>query len=465
MNDMLKRFLAALTAAQFMIICLSCTVAAESPSNRGVISVYDPTKAFNGYTLFNPNMGYNMYLIDMHGNTVHQWLTNRRGGSSAYLLENGNVIWPADDPSAPIKGGGGSGYIQEYDWDGNMLWEFKYSDATVRAHHDIEPLPNGNVLAIAWEVKSAAEAAAAGRKSSQDMWPDHIIEINKTTSTIVWEWHSWDHLIQDYSPAKANYGVVGDHPELFDINMGFLPPGGGDWQHLNSISYNPESDQIVVSSHTMDEIYVIDHGTSTLEAKGHAGGRWGKGGDILYRWGCPGNYRAPGTKYFDVVHGSYWVPKGLPGEGNIMAFNNNDKAGASIIAEITPPVDVSGNYIHIPGTAYGPSTPNWTYSNGTNFYSQHLGSNQRLPNGNTFICEATRNHLLEVTSIGEVVWDYWYTSQISRSLRYAPDYPGLSKLVPEIQIIVVPLVMAPFLWFAVNVYHRRIKVINRDDSE
>ncbi len=76
--------------------------------------------------------------------------------------------------------------------------------------------------------------------------PDHIIEVQPTgptSGTIVWEWHVWDHLIQDYDSSKANYGVVGDHPELVDIN--YVTSTQQDWMHTNSIDYNEKFDQIL----------------------------------------------------------------------------------------------------------------------------------------------------------------------------------------------------------------------------
>ena len=87
-------------------------------------------------------------------------------------------------------------------------------------------MPNGNVLVIAWDKKTAAEAVAAGRQPSSvqgQMLPDCILEVHptgKTTGDIVWEWHAWDHLIQDLDKTKANYGDVSEHPELIDINFG-----------------------------------------------------------------------------------------------------------------------------------------------------------------------------------------------------------------------------------------------------
>ncbi len=91
---------------------------------------------------------------------------------------------------------------------------------------------------------------------------------------IVWEWYAWDHLIQDYNASKENYGVVGDHPELIDINYG-ISSSLSDWLHANSIDYNEKFDQILISVHNFNEIWVIDHSTTLEEAAGHTGGRVG----------------------------------------------------------------------------------------------------------------------------------------------------------------------------------------------
>jgi len=328
--------------------------------------------------------------------------------------------------------GGSAGYVQEVDWDGNVVWEFLYSNSSHLAHHDIEPLPSGNVLIIAWELKTATQAKAAGRKSSSAIWPDHVIEVEKASSQIVWEWHAWDHLVQDYDATKAGYGVVLEHPELWDVNLNAGssggPGGAGDWLHLNGISYNSPLDQIVISSHTMSEFYVVDHSTTTQEAAGHTGGRCGKAGDLLYRWGKPSNYDASGTQYFSVMHCPFWIPDGYAGAGNILAFNNGTNNAISSIVEVTPPIQADGNYAITSGAAYGPAKPTWTYSNGSSFYSSNQGCCQRLPDGNTLITDPDNGYLFEVSSGGQKAWEYKYSSQIARSVRYAAGYAGLSKL-------------------------------------
>jgi hypothetical protein len=389
-------------------------------------------QAFQGYTLYSPNNSRATYLLDMNNKAVHSWSHTKSGGYSCYLLEDGSVIRPALSTNSTLGGGGEAGVVQKYSWSGSLTWEYTYSSTTIRSHHDIEPMPNGNVLLIAWEVKAASVAVQAGLNRSASIWPDHIIEVHPVGSSggnIVWQWHAWDHLIQDYNSTKSNYGIVANHPELLNINMGSsgMGMGGGDWMHINAISYNPELDQIVISSHLLNEIYVIDHSTTTAEAASHSGGKSGKGGDILYRWGCPSNYGATGSQFFSVVHCASWIPRGLPGAGNILAFNNGNNQKRSVVVELLPPSDIAGKYTLTAGSAYGPASPTWTYT-ASGFYSDHLGGCQRLPNGNTLIVESTSGYMFEINSSGIVQWSYTPGGEIVRALRYAPGYVGVAPL-------------------------------------
>ncbi|HWY86083.1 MAG TPA: aryl-sulfate sulfotransferase, partial [Gemmataceae bacterium] len=265
------------------------------------------SKAFQGYTLFSPLNFKKTFLIDMEGKVAHTWEGAATPASCAVLLENGNLLRPClyEEKKTPFgTGGGAGGRVQEFTWDGELVWDFQVANDKQLAHHDVRKLPNGNLLMIVGEMKSAQEAADAGRKAGGNVRADCVIEVRptgKTTGEIVWQWHMWDHLIQDVDQAKANYGDVALHPERIDINFG---PGGGnaakggpgkggvDWTHTNAIDYSAELDQIMLSVHNFSELWIIDHATSTAEAGAHAGGKRGKGGDLLYRWGNPPAYRA-----------------------------------------------------------------------------------------------------------------------------------------------------------------------------
>ena len=181
------------------------------------------------------------------------------------------------------------------------------------------------------------------------------------SANIVWEWHIWDHMCQDTDPSLPNYSSnIADHPELIDINMiqsqGGPGPGGGggDWFHVNGVDYNEDLDQIVFSSKHFNEIFIIDHSTTTLEASGHDGGNSNKGGDILYRWGNPANYGRGdiSDQKLNAQHGVHWIHLGYIGAGKLLIFNNNpsdtlsnsNQFGNSSVVEILPPVNADGNY-------------------------------------------------------------------------------------------------------------------------
>ncbi len=305
----------------------------------------------------------------------------------------------------------------------------------VLSHHDVKTLPNGNVLLIAWETKSRTEAIAAGRNpsyvSNSGLWPDHVIEVEPTgpsSGEIVWAWHAWDHLIQDYDASKANYGVVGDHPELIDIN--YVTSSQQDLMHTNSIDYNAKFDQILISVHNYNEIWIIDHSTTTEEAAGHTGGNSGKGGDLLYRWGNPMTYDTGSTsdrKLFSQ-HDSSWIDDGCPGEGDILIFNNGaNRPGShySSIDEITTPVNENGEYYLQPGSSYGPETQTWIYTANppTNFYASHISGAWRLQSGNTLITNGETGLVFEVTPEGSTVWQYNTGGQVFKVVYIPSEEP------------------------------------------
>ncbi|MCK5458988.1 MAG: aryl-sulfate sulfotransferase, partial [Thermoplasmatales archaeon] len=412
-----------------------------------IIEVFFDYDSFDGYILYTPMVSTNTFLINNSGEVVHTWDSYFKPALSVYLLENGNILrtaFPGFNPR--FWGGGIGGRVEIFDWDGTLVWEFEYSDSQHCLHHDVEMLPNGNILMIAWEYKTASEAINAGRDPTSlplgELWPNHIIEVEPTGSSggnIIWEWHIWDHLIQDYDAEKENYGVVADHPELADINYGGQILA--DWNHINSIDYHEEFDQIILSVLTFNEIWVIDHSTTTEEAAGHSGGNSGKGGDILYRWGNPQVYRAGNDsdqKLFGQ-HDAQWIEPGCPGNGNILIFNNGQgrpDGHYSSVDEIIPPVDSNGNYSYTPGSAYNPEEPIWIYTakNPFDFYAGHISGSQRLPNGNTLICDGPNGVFFEVTEEKEIVWEYvnqfpnLVQNQVFNIYRYAPDYPGLNNL-------------------------------------
>jgi len=326
------------------------------------------------------------------------------------------------------------------DWSGNVIWDYTLPAEVCIPHHDIAVLPNGNILAICSETKSQEEATNLGRLNLDgSMTLDMILEIRpeeNNQATIVWEWHFWDHLIQDVNLNLDNYAPLSENPQLLNIN---LQSGGGgqgqqgegvsDWNHCNAISYNSTLDQIVLSSRHMNEFFVVDHSTTAIEAAGHSGGNSDKGGDFLYRWGNPQNYdRGNNSDHIlNSQHGVNWIPIGYPGEGNFILFNNNhsnDYGGpdvhSSAVLEIIPPVDSNGLYEISDLDPFGPDTYSWIYE--SNFYSDTQSGAFRLPNGNTISTSAAEQDIFEVDGLGNVQWSYNGNLGTARAIKYPLDY-------------------------------------------
>jgi len=388
---------------------------------------------FDGLTLYNGLYNRATKLINNSGQTVKSWNCATTIAYVPYLMPDSTLWRPGVYPGASMRGGVYGGQIEHYAWNGNIIESFIWSDSNHQQHHDIHPMDNGHVLVLAWERKTMQQAQAMGRVViSGEMWPEEIIEYDPAADSAVWRWRVWDHVIQDVDSAKPNYGVVRDHPELVDINLGTLF-SYGDWIHANIVEHNEQRDEIVFSSHFLNEIYVIDHSTTTEQAAGHSGGRHGKGGDILYRWGNPQNYRRGDStdQHFWVVHGANWIAPGLRGAGNILVFNNGDRPGTaddySSVEEITPPLDSNDDYYIHPDSAFGPEAPGWTYSNPGTFFSGHMSGAYRLPNDNTFICEAVSGRLSEVTYDKQVVWQYNAGAWTGRALKYPRDFTGVGE--------------------------------------
>ncbi|MCX7428946.1 MAG: SUMF1/EgtB/PvdO family nonheme iron enzyme [Planctomycetia bacterium] len=290
-----------------------------SPNPGQTVGLFLNTpKACTGYTLFAPKHNNVIYLMDNAGQIVHQWKSDYEPGQSVYLKPNGNLLHCCFTKNKGFTSGGEGGRVEEFDWDGNIVWEFEYSSDQHLSHHDIAPLPNGNILMLVVEKKSYEESLAAGFKPEmlrdRQLFPDSVIEVQPTYpkgGKVVWEWRVWDHLIQDYDRTKVNYGDVAAHPELIDVHCNGRPVPAF-WNHMNSIAYNAKLDQIVLSVRGCNEIWFLDHSTTTKEAASHTGGKHGKGGDIIYRWGNPAAYNRGATRDKQLVpkqaNSDVWFP-------------------------------------------------------------------------------------------------------------------------------------------------------------
>ena len=416
--------------------------------NLFFLTAFCTAEVFDGYTLFSPTgggpgggTGGTSYLLDNNMNTVHTWQHPRGAASMPYLLADSSIIYPYRVVSPTMSAGGVGGGIAHIAWDGTLLWQYEVSNDNYQHHHDVQPLPNGNILVVAWERKTAAEAYAMGRHTIDnplgEMWSTAIFELEMVPpnqANIVWEWHLWDHLVQDHDPALPGYGVISNHPELMDINHGDVGGGGGpggsnaDWMHINAIDYNPHLDQIVISSRHQNEVYIIDHSTTTEEAAGHTGGNSGKGGDFLYRWGNPQVYNRGTSNHqqLDSQHGVNWIPEGYPGSGNLILYNNNYGNQSSAVFELVTPLSPDSSIYLISGSQpFGPLGPTWVHTGG--FHSNVQSGAFRLPNGNTLISVADDAIVFEVDSLGSNVWSYSFggtNTMIARAQKYSVDFLG-----------------------------------------
>ena len=407
------------------VISLVCWCTFAFGQNTVGLLSYNPVQSFDGYNLVFPHNQPNVYLLNNCGEIVHFWEDEAvfRPGNTAYLTEEGLLYKTkrlgASTQDAIFAGGAGA-MIEIRDWDNNLIWSYTLNDENFRLHHDIAVTPEGTVLAIAWELRTLEECEAAGRDVSTltqaKMWPDIILEIDPATDEIIWEWRAWDHLIQDFDSTKNNYGVVADHPELIDVNYG-REDGHPDWMHANSIDYNAEYDQILLSVPYFDEIWVIDHSTTTEEAAGSFGGFSDRGGDLMYRWGNPITYRQ-GTiddKQLFFQHDAQWVDDFLepthPQFGKIAVFNNQFADDFSVVSVITPPfVMYDQEYTFDNSTNnFLPLTYDFNLAHpvdSTDLWSTGLSSVQFLPNGNALIMAGRFGYAFELTPDNEIVWEY-----------------------------------------------------------
>jgi hypothetical protein len=425
-------------------IATNLAVGAERP-----LAETDLTRMSPGYLLVDPGAIAEAHLID-NEKQVAATFKGDYPSQLTQLLPNGNRLVSSQGRSDTFaKGGGYRGCIEEYEGDGTLVWRLSLNDERYVHHHDVVKLPNGNILAVVWENVSKDDAISQGRDPERvaangNFWYDGIVEVDPYRADIVWEWSIRHHLVQDFAAGKVNYGVVAEHPELLDINA-IKPNMDGsvsdDWTHVNAIDYNAELDQIAISSNYMSEIWIIDHSTTPQESAGHSGGRSGRGGDFLYRWGNPQRYDR-GTAAVRTLfnqHDVQWIREGLPGAGNLLIFNNGDSKERpySTVVELVAPMSADGAYQLQAGKTFGPTTLAWEYNPEPpeRFFSFFISGAQRLPNGNTLVDQGAGGKVREVTSAGEIVWEYKYENEVDaphmlfRANRYPPDHPGIVELL------------------------------------
>ncbi len=422
--------------------------------NFGLID-FDLTKAEEGYILLSPNSDTKSYLINNCGELVYQWEGSTRTGLNTYLMENGNLLRTGQPDSFVLEGGGAGGLLEIIAPDGSLVWSYQLSDANFRLHHDVEVLPNGNLLVLAWELISETDAIAAGMPANliaeQGLLVEKIMEweiIGSDQINTVWEWRSWEHTVQNLDNSLPNFGEPSENPGKIKLNHSANIPQ--DWLHFNSIDYNAERDEIIVSARAVSEFWIIDHSTTTAEAATSQGGNSGKGGEILCRIGNPESFDGGTDEDRSLYrqHDARWIETGFPGEGGITVYNNGPtrpEGDYSTVDVFRPVLNPDGSYAPMDQQ---PTMPEWTYQADPDpfeFWSVRISGTARLRNGNTLICEGLDGRIFEVTEDKEIVWEYvnpvfdgfpieaGSTTQTTGSAvfqahRYTPDYPGLAFL-------------------------------------
>jgi hypothetical protein len=286
-----------------------------------------------------------------------------------YLQPDSTLIYPCRQDDYVLDGvAAAGGRIIKYDWDGNVLWDWQ-CDWEYQLHHDIEPTPDGTILALAME-------------DIDGFRPDVILDIEPVGydgANLVWSWKVSEHMSEELN-----------NPHTFYTHAGYSQL---DWNHFNAVSLNDE--EISLSSRNWSEVYVIAWD-------------WGNG-DILHRWGNPQNYGngIEEDRILFAQHGVNQIPNGYPGEGNYILFNNmnipGEQEGNSVVMEFD--MD-SGDVV-------------WTFDNG--FYGAKQSGAFRLPNGNTFVTVMGDDGMFEVTHDGIVVWEH-FEDGVVRAQKYGLDY-------------------------------------------
>ncbi|RMD02387.1 thioredoxin [Clostridium autoethanogenum] len=388
------------------------------------VTIYNPEKCWNGYTIFQAK-DIGALLIDMNGQEVQLW--KNLHGFPNKILPGGYVIGSTGERDSRYGFQDMTDLVQ-VDWDGNIVWKFNRHEYIedpgqkpkwmARQHHDYQREGNpvgyyvpgmkpkvdkGNTLILCHEnVKN-------DRISDKILLDDKIIEVN-WDGNIIWKWNASDHF-DEFGFDEAAKNILYRNPNLRTAGGGI-----GDWLHINSISligpnkwfdggderFNP--DNIILDSREANILAIIDKKTGKIVWK--IGPRYDTSEELINLGWIIGQ------------HNVHMIPRGLPGEGNILVFDNGGWGGYGI----PNPGSVSGNrnalrdYSRV--IEFDPITLKiiWQYTpeeagfinplDAARFYSPFISNAQRLPNGNTLITEGSDGRIIEVTEDHEIVWEY-----------------------------------------------------------
>lgn len=369
-------------------------------------------------------------LINKCGEIVHRWDNVHSTDLHTKLLPNGNLMYIRDN------------VIYERNWDNEIVVEVRIDpkESTLAIVYEVIKLDNGNYLCVARRQWNSQNFKNIGWDyfRGQPFLMDGVVELSPQ-GKVVWEWSLGDHTVQGKDSSLSNYGDPA-------TEIGKVDPtkvGSFDWTQresfmINGMDYNPELDQIVVSVRKMGEVMIIDHSTTTEEAATSSGGRYGRGGDILYRWGDRKNY-AQGTaqdKYLYYQHNPNWIQHGED-KGKMMIYNNglnrpNVVFGQQYSSAVVIDIPHENGFYEVGSQGYyGPELPDLEIdrpTTNTDFYSGYTSSAKVAPNGNILITVGGDSRLLEVNREGDILWEYYQplSPYIFRTELYPHDYPAFA---------------------------------------
>ncbi len=355
------------------------------------IEVYDPKKIDSLPVFMIVNGGKEAFLTDKTGKRIQSWNFDDNLGNELKLLDDGSLIglFKPDNVSFPFLKGFG-GILKKIDPSGTVVWEYEVNNEDYLSHHDFEILPNGNILLIIWEHFSETEAQALGYNSSGSIYLEKIIELNPELNSIVWEWRSVDHLIQDFNPSSPNFGQISSHPKK--INLNYVTDEFGDLMHANGLYYDSVKDVIYLSVNFYSEVWVIPHSYSTAENSTELG-------DLIYRFGNPQAYDSAAERIFYNNHQPTLVEHDPLTSGRFLIFSNGYDDKQSNVYELRLPTIFNED----PSLWILPEIT-WTFTHPDLYFGVISGA-YRLPNGNTLICEGDYGYW-EVSRTGDVVWKF-----------------------------------------------------------
>lgn len=395
----------------------------------GTILLNNKSLVKEGYVLVNESADDRVYLMEKDSALIiHEWQLEFGLGNDVELLSDGRLLASLGVETPDFSFGGFGGIIQLINPDSTVDWEFIYANQDHIIHHDVEMLANGNILAIVWDLRSTEELDAIGYLGEEEkVYTETIIEISPNTDEIVWKWESWDHIVQDADDSKPRFGIVNENPELININyIDILRESvepDGDIMHANGFDYDEENDLIYMTINNFSEVWVIDHSTTIEEAKLSTGGIYGKGGDLIYRFGNPTAYdNSFGNRLFYNNHFPNLLENDVPGDGNILVYvNGNGDSKQSVIYELNIP-----SIFDLQSNTNNELDVVWSYTR-EGLYAPRVSGAVRLDNGNTLITSGTSG-FMEVTNDKEVVWEFEGTGFYWRSYHYNLDSSALSFL-------------------------------------